>query len=50
MARWNSPSCLLLLLALILLLAGFVWVIGGGALQTPSATTDMPSARKDDRS
>lgn len=50
MPKWQRPSCMLMLLVLILLLAGFWWVIGGGALQTPTATTDVPAARKDDAS
>ncbi len=48
MASWRKPSCLVLLLLLVLLVAGFIWVIGGGALQTPTPTTDVPAAREQD--
>jgi uncharacterized ion transporter superfamily protein YfcC len=46
MEKLKQPSCLLLLLVLVLLIAGFAWVMGGGALQTPTPTTDVPAARK----
>jgi len=52
-ARWNRPSCLIMLALLVLLLGSLVWLIFGNPLRTPSPTavpkesttydTDVPS-------
>ena len=55
-ARWNRPSCLIMLALLALLLGAIVWLASGEALRTPSPTavpketttyaTDLPSPAK----
>lgn len=55
-ARWNRPSCLVMLVLLVLLLAVLAWLASGEALRTPSPQsvpketstygTDVPSPEK----
>jgi hypothetical protein len=55
-ARWNRPSCLVMLGLLALLLAALAWLASGDPLRTPSPTsvpketqtydTDVPSPKK----
>ena len=52
-ARWTRPSCLVMLVLLVLLLAILGWLVSGYALRTPAPTsvtkststydTDVPS-------
>lgn len=54
-ARWNRPSCLVMLALLALLVGALVWLVSGEALRTPNPAavtestptydTDVPSER-----